>query len=198
MPVNRLSRIAIGTGVLVLGAALVVVWKFPFRREAMVRRVEAAAGARVEMWRYRETWFPPGFTAERVRLSDPKGNVATIDAIALKGSYTGLLRSPTVISSLHVKGLRLVIPSGKAFPAPKGSGSGVVVNEIRLENAALDLLPETKFLIHSLVLNNVGKHEAVGFQVSLHNPAPPGEIRSHGQVGPIDTGDPGRTPVSGA
>jgi hypothetical protein len=136
--------------------------------------------------------------AERVRLSDSSGDIATVDSIRLEGSYTGLLQSPKLVSSVRASGLRLVIPSLRAMPKMPGSGSGLIVKELRVDNATLNFKPDTEFLIHSLVLNNVGKHERVGLRASLRNPAPLGEVRAQGQFGPIVQEDPGRTPVSGA
>src|SRR4051812_2649588 len=104
---KRIGLVAIGAGAVLFSAALVfLTWKFPFRREAMVERVERETGARVEIGNFRETWFPPGFAADKVRWSDQQGNTATIDRITLRGSYTGLLRSPSVVSSVQAKGIR--------------------------------------------------------------------------------------------
>jgi hypothetical protein len=209
LQVSALWRLIYGLGAIVLlllAAALFLTWKFPFRRDAMIRRIEAATNARVEMGTFHEKWFPPGFSAEHVRLSDANGNILTIDAVALTGSYTGLFRNPKQLTRIKARGVRLVIPSAKNFPAfhARDSRLSVAVGEIRVDSATLRFLRDTQgkppleFLIHSLVLNNVGRDRASGFQISLHNPGPPGEIRSHGQFGPINPVDTGRTPVSGA
>jgi hypothetical protein len=37
----------------------------------------------------------------------------------------------------------------------------------------------------------------MSYDISLHNPLPPGEIRAHGQFGPWNANEPGETPVAG-
>jgi hypothetical protein len=203
---------AFATAMALIGCVLFVIWKFPFRRDALVRQVESRTGARLDIGTFQVKWFPPGFAAERVRLSDRDGDVLKIDAIALQGSYVGLLRSPKTLTRIHALGLRLLIPSQKmkgnretlSLFGAGGSHPALAAGEIRLDNAALDLLPATpdrpplEFVVHTLVLTNVGLDKPVAFDLSLHNPRPPGEIRSHGEFGPLDMTDPGRARVSGA
>jgi hypothetical protein len=188
MHINRFGSSVIAGVVLMLSATLVAVWKSPFRLEAITRRVERETGARVRIGTYQQKTFPPGFSAKEVRLSDSKGNVATIDAIELDSSYIGLLQMQTVIGKVHIRGLNLVIPSLSNSPVLKASGPGVVVREVRLDSAALNI-QGSEFLVHSLVLNNVGKNRTAGFGISMHNPAPPGEIHARGQFGPVISGD---------
>src|SRR5258707_15234168 len=155
--VRRCAAISLAlTAAVALSVTVLVIWRFPFRRAAIVKRVQDATGARIETGSYREKWFPPGFTAERVRLSDPEGNVLTVSELALDGSYTGLLRNPRVLTRIQARGVRVLIPSLKNRPAlrSKESGSSFVVGEIRLHDAVPDVLP-LKFQIHSRVLTHV-------------------------------------------
>lgn len=183
---------------------LFLIWKFPFRRDAVIDRVKGGTGAHVEIGTFDSRWFPPGFIAGRVRLSNRDGDVLTIDTVALKGSYTGLLRNPKTVSEIHASGLHLIVPAGR-HPLVQGNGSKArfAVGEIHLEHAAIDLLsatsgkPPLTFLVDALRLEHVGEGRPTSFHVSLHNPKPSGDIHSDGEFGPVDQSDPGETPVSG-
>ena len=187
-----------------LVSALILVWKFPFRRAAVISRIENGAGIRVETGTFHHQWFPPGFTAGHVRLSNRNGDVLTITAFALRGSYIGLLRSPRAVSEIRASGLHLTIAAPRqTLLQSAGANAGVAVGEIRLEDTRLDLLsrtpgtPPLTFLIRTLRLEHVGQEKPAGFNVFLHNPRPDGEIRAHGEFGPLNRSDPASTPLSG-
>jgi AsmA-like C-terminal region len=54
-----------------------------------------------------------------------------------------------------------------------------------------------RFDIHTLKLTSVSSSKPMSYDVSLHNPLPPGEIRAHGHFGPWNSSDPGQSPVEG-
>ena len=198
---NVLFAIALAAVVLLAGWAGFEMWKFPFHRDAVVERVKNQTGARVEIGAFHEKWFPPGFSAERVRISDPAGDVLTIDAVEME-DLAGL--------NADARGLRLVLPhetNGKrrTLLQPETSGSTTPsFDKIRLDNATLDIetdasgMPPLEFAVHTLLLSNAGPHRRTRFQVSLNNPKPRGEIRAHGEFGPVDMEHTGQTPISGA
>src|SRR5208337_3132357 len=55
-----------------------------------------------------------------------------------------------------------------------------------------------KFEIHKLMLNSVADDRPMSFHVALVNAKPPGEIRTDGQFGPLQTQSVGRTFLSGS
>ena len=183
-----------------------IVWKFPFRRDAVVQRIEAKAGARVEIGSFEEKWFPPGFAARDLRLSDRFGDVATIAAVNVKGSYTGLMRTPTVLSDIDARDVHLVVPQLGKFPFTGGEKDkdGLAIDAIRLSDFKIDFPskqtaePALSFIVHQLSLKHVGPNRVMTFQVALHNPRPSGDIRSDGQFGPLNTDNVGLTPLAGA
>ena len=194
--------------VILAAGAAIVISKAPFRRDSIVRMIGDGSGTRVEVGEYHERWFPPGFTANHVRLTAANGGVITIDSVALYGSYTGLLRSPRVIDSLRTSGLRVQFRSDQLKETIKGllhrpGSKPMRFREIRLDNAIIRVLRTApgsgplEFRLHRVALTNVGPGEAGGFEAALHNPAPPGEIRARGKFGPLNSRDAGQTPVSG-
>jgi hypothetical protein len=180
------------------------VLKSPFDREALVTRVQRLTGGRVIIGSYRQNWFPPGCIATDVQWSGRDGKAVILKKVIVETSYTALLGRKKTLSRIHASGARMVMqPAPGRLPAM--GGNGINVTEIRLENTAVDFLsePETpgrkpvEFFIHSLVLKNVDQGKKIDFQVSLHNPAPSGEIRARGQAGPMIPGDAAGTPISG-
>jgi hypothetical protein len=202
-----LSAVAV-LAILFTVAAALAVKENPFRRDQIVRQIETRSGARITIGPFRQTWFPPGFHAQQIRITAAGGDLLTIDSAECEASYTGLLRRPKAVKTLHIRGLRLVLsadwPGGvSALFKGDGSGSALAIDEIRIDDSNLRLAsatpadPSVEFLIHSLRLRNFGRGNPVQFAVALGNPKPAGEIHARGEFGPVNKSDPGRTPVSG-
>ena len=175
--------------------------KWPFTREAMTKRLERASSAQVEIRGYHSTYFPfPGCVAEDVvfrqktsstgqRPADP---IITIRKLTIESTFAGLLSKPGRIRRIIADGLRIHVPrEGANLHGEAGSGSDqTIIDELRTDNAVLELATgqtgETKvvFQIHSALFRDIGDHNAVPFQVSLHLPVPPGEVESSGSIGP--------------
>lgn|SRR5487761_85276 len=116
-----------------------------------------------------------------------------------------LLRRPHHLTRVHLKGLQIVIPPrGKRRKTPRRARKRfpVVVDEIVANNTELDILPKKSgkpsriFLIHHLVLHDAGLGRAMSFTAALTNPAPKGEIQTHGSFGPWQTDEPGLTALN--
>jgi hypothetical protein len=205
-------------GVVALVGILVVLLaaNWPFTREAMIKRLEQASSTRVEMRGFRSTFFPyPGCIAEEVTFhpiastsgpgsSDP---VITIRRLTIKSTFLGLLRKPGRIRSIVADGLHIRVPAGGAdlHPAANAKSDSVVIEELRAENALLELAsrqPGEKplvFQIHQMLLRGISQGSKMAFQVSLHLPTPPGEVQSSGWLGPWkdEIGTVRSTPISG-
>jgi hypothetical protein len=189
---------------------------WPFTREAMIKRLEQASSTRVEMRGFRSTFFPyPGCIAEKVTFrsiastSEPKPQdpVITIRRLTIESTFLGLFRKPGRIRSIVADGLRIHVPAGGAdlHPAAGAKSNNVVIEELRAENALLELAsrqPTGKplvFQIHRMLFRNIGGGNKMPFQVSLHLPTPPGEVQSSGWLGPWKDakGTVRSTPISG-
>jgi hypothetical protein len=79
----------------------------------------------------------------------------------------------------------------------------VVIDELIADGAALEFASHKaeqqplQFSFHNFVLNDVGIHGPASFRATLTNPTPPGEITTSGKFGPWNSGDVGKTQVSG-
>ena len=175
--------------------------KWPFTREAMTKRLERASSAQVEIRGYHSTYFPfPGCVAEdvvfRQKISStgqrPADPIITIRKLSIESTFAGLLSKPGRIRRIIADGLRIHVPrEGANLHTEAGSGSDqTIIEELRADNAVLELSTgqtgEKKlvFQIHSALFRDIGDHNAVPFQVSLHLPVLPGEVESSGSIGP--------------
>jgi hypothetical protein len=189
---------------------------WPFTREAMIKRLEQASSTRVEMRGFRSTFLPfPGCIADEVTFRPiastsgpkPQDPVITIRRLTIESTFLGLFRKPGRIRSMVADGLRIHVPAGGAdlHPAAGAQSDNVVIEELRAENALLELAsrqPAGKplvFQVHHVRFRNVGDGNKMPFQVSLHLPTPPGEVQSSGWLGPWkdEQGTVRSTPISG-
>lgn len=117
-----------------------------------------------------------------------------------------LLRSPTHVNTVYLKGLQLNIPpkeQRQANAKKKKEKIEVAVDEFICQDASLiintekpDKLP-LEFAITSLKMKNVGPHEPMQFEANLVNPKPVGNIVSSGSFGPWQADEPRSTPLKG-
>ncbi|HSK45404.1 MAG TPA: AsmA-like C-terminal region-containing protein [Candidatus Binatia bacterium] len=190
--------------------------KWPFTREAMIKRLERASSAQVEMRGFHSTYFPfPGCVAEDVvfrQKTSASGQKApepiiTIRKLTIQSTFSGLLSKPGRIRRIIADGLRIHVPhEGANLHSEAGpNGDQTIIDELQADNALLELANgqngENKlvFQIHHALFQNIGGRSAVPFQVSLHLPVPPGEVESSGSIGPWkdDKGTVRSTPISG-
>ena len=104
------------------------------------------------------------------------------------------------------KGQRPKFDSGRreeSEPAKGERKSSVIIEEVRVKNATLIIMPKTKgktplhFDISNVRLESAGKDVAMRYHATLTNPKPPGLINSEGHFGPWASGEPGETPLDG-
>lgn len=109
------------------------------------------------------------------------------------------------VDTVHVDGLRIVVPPAGARPSAGRSDerSKVIVDHLVAHDAVLTFVPKTAkrppllFEIHSLNVNDVGFGLPMPFTVVLTNPVPTGRIDATGTVGPWRTDDAALTSMSG-
>jgi hypothetical protein len=125
---------------------------------------------------------------------------------------TGFLGRAWKINRIQLKGLIIHIPPKEDRPQSTPAETAekkrklkeikILVHELDADDAELHLIPkdpqkpEHIFLIHKLVMHQVGLHHAASFTAQLANYKPPGEIESNGNFGPWDADDPGQTPLA--
>jgi hypothetical protein len=193
----------------VTGLALFV-RHFPFSRRSVAQTLQEDFHGTISFSHFYRIYFPqPGCVAEGLTLVSslaPPGSppLAYVRRFTLHANYHDLLFRPGYISSIVLEGLHIQIPAIGTMKHSASTQSSLTtrVGEVVARDALLEIArerdkPPLKFEIHSLTLNSVSRRTAIGYDVALHNPLPPGEIQSRGRFGPWDFSEPGQTPVSG-
>lgn len=207
------------TGVVVLailGALIfLLALKWPFSREAMLKRLERATSARVEFGKFRSTYFPPGCVAEDVRLYQqqsqaklPGGQkdepLIRVQRLTISTGYSALLRKH--IEKMVVDGGVVHIPAGGAeLKSNSGKKNEVTIGELLADNSVLELAPGKEgekpviFKVRRARFRNVGNGDTSAYDVALSVPVPRAEVESKGWIGPWrdQNGQVRSTPVSG-
>ncbi|MCU1254052.1 MAG: hypothetical protein JWM83_351 [Candidatus Angelobacter sp.] len=215
-PARMLRWILLGAAICSVALLGIMAAKWPFTRQAMIRRLEHATSARVEMRGFRSTYFPyPGCIAEEVVFrpktpaagNRPPEPIITIQKLTIESTFAGLFSRPARIMRIVADGLRVRVPPGGAsLHTEAGSQRDqTVIEELRADNALLELASSHPgqqgmvFQVHHVAFRNIGGNNKIPFQVSLHLPNPPGEVESSGQFGPWkdDNGTGRSTPISG-
>ena len=134
---------------------------------------------------------PPLFSVERVSFGVDLGTV---------------FGESKEVPLVQLDGLTIQLPPKEERLQAQGKRhgmSGVVVNEVRVHNAKLLILPKNKekkpldFNIEDLHLWSVGASGPMRYEAVLTNPKPPGRIQTKGNFGPWQTESPSDSPISG-
>ena len=205
----RPSRIVIligfAAGVLVCAIAFGMIRWWPFGRASVLQNLREASDSQVQVHSFRETYFPsPGCVLEGVVFIHGPVNskpLITVEKLTIRGSYSGLLSQH--ISQIRAEGLRVLIPPFGTGAAIHTSQSKITIDEIIADGSAIEFAlhdpgkEPLRFDVHHALLKDVGWSGALSYQVSVHNPEPPGEVTAEGKFGVWNENDPGETPISG-
>ena len=199
--------------VVIGGAAVLLLNRWPFTRDVVVKALQGKFSSTVEMIAFRGTYFPPGCIAEGVtfrRNSDrDTPPIATIEKLTIQGAYWEFFRTPKRVRRIRMEGLRAFVSSGSERvenAARPGSlqQPALVIDQIIADGAVLEVASgqsgkePLKFEIHKLTLNSVADDRPMSFHAALLNPKPSGEILTDGQFGPLQPWDLGQTRLSGS
>jgi len=186
-----LLGVVIATALLVLLVALLIA-RWPFRQSAVVSAFEEAAGGKIEMGSFRQTYFPsPGCVAERVtyRLGSDPRSLVTVDRLTVQSNLLGLLTRH--ISRIRVDGMRVFVPPAGSREKFQGLNPGSTgVDTIEIHESTLEVprkqpgKPAVAFGIHQITLHPITSVGSIHFAARFTNPEPPGEIAASGQFGP--------------
>lgn len=137
-------------------------------------------------------------------MSDSDGDVLTVADITVTSSFAALLHGSKSLAQVRASGIHLSITGRNHSLLQSGrSKTNIAVEDLRLHNVTVDLVPGTQgdpprtFVLHEVRLQHLGEGKRTEFHVALHNPSPPGELRSDGAFGTVDPKDFGQTPLSG-
>jgi hypothetical protein len=218
---KRFWQILLAVVVLVL-VGLSLIWaNWPFRRSKVIADLEDAMNGKVEIRKFRRTFFPhPGCVAEDVIFKSYGGleNAVpiTIRKLTIEGGLREMFRKH--VPRLRAEGVRLIAPSPGYLAGwrPSDSKLEVVVDEFIISDSVLEFSgqrqpapgPERKtpsqeqetslkFTISKLDLRNPGTNQPFRFEAALHNPTPPGDLRLNGFFGPWRSENTGETRLGG-
>ena len=193
--------------VVIGGAAVLVVSRWPFTRDTIVRTLQEKFSSTVELNTFHGTYLTPGCIAEGVTFRRNRDRnappIATVEKLTIEAGYLGFLSKR--IRLARVQGLRIFVSprSERADNEARPGGSleqfALIIDEIIADGAVVEFAsgePGTeplKFEIHKLTLNSVADDRPMSFHAALLNPKPPGEIRTDGQFGPLQPQDVGHT-----
>lgn len=200
---------AIALLVLIAVGLALFIRHFPFSSQQVAQSLQEDFHGTISFAHFHKTYFPhPGCVAEGLTLvssSAPPGfpPLVSVRRFTLHANYHDLLFRPGYISSIVLEGLHIQIPPRDALKrSPEAHSSSTTrVGEVTAKNALLEIAregdkPPLRFEIHSLTMNSVSRKTPIAYDVTFHNPLPPGEIQSRGHFGPWNV-DAGQTPVSG-
>ena len=208
---KRWTGIAIAFAVLasVGGCGEYLARHFPFQRDVLLTQLRTHSETTVEIGQFSDDWITPGFSAQQIRLSDRDGDLITIDRIAVRGSYAGLILRPVRLKEIEISGLRILLAPHHGASEPfgistaAGSNPKFHVDEIRLNNALLRVprdspgLPPLEFAFHNAVLEDLGPNSKLRFQVAAHNAIPAGEVHLKGDASPFAASSVRDIPIEG-
>jgi hypothetical protein len=192
--------------VLLLVAALMLAFNWPFTRGAVISSLEQDSQAHVQIGAFRETYFPhPGCIAENVTFErgSPSPHLA-VRRLLISGSYLGLLHR--YIPNVVAEGAVLTVPAGalKELFADRSPGqrtTGTIVGELDAPGAQVSIARDGNqplvFLLHDLKLQPLAKGSAVRFAAQIGMPEPQGDLVIQGHIGPFRRGDAASAPLSG-
>jgi hypothetical protein len=191
-------------------AGILIARHWPFSEAKVTQSLQEDFPATVTFQKFRSTFFPhPGCVGEslafrRLGSSPNAPPIVTIQRFSVEAHYIDLFLRPGYLARIVMNGFRVFVPRSGSPLAPAArqeSESTTRVGEIIADGASIEIAraddSPLRFDIHTLKLTAVGQNKPLAYEVTLHNPLPPGEIRAHGHFGPWNYNDPGQTSVEG-
>lgn len=220
-PTSRLSRFRILVSaaaillVLALGGFVYLLSNWPFAQQRLIDALQESSIRTVTIDRFQQTYFPPGCIAQGVkflhRKDKSKPPLITVEKIVVKGSYLGLLESPTRLTKIFVLGMHVTVPptrpggTNPVMPLTNvNSKRPIVIGTVVADGTVLHFMStrpgqeSLRLVLDKLALDGVGNNRPIAYRATIENSVPPGTIQSSGQFGPWVSDDPGRTAVTGS
>jgi hypothetical protein len=199
--------------VLLCIGAIILAFHWPFSAQNITQSIQEDWPGKITVQRFHRTYFPhPGCVLENVVLtrgSTPSDTLlVAIQKLTIAANYHDLLLRPGYVSTVTFEGLKASIPSEKPQDQPKPQrtsksiNSSVRLGEVFTKDAVLEIAQENdgplRFEIHRLTLKSITNSSPMSYDLAMRNAQPPGEIRSRGKLGPLNTQDLDSIPLSGS
>jgi hypothetical protein len=177
---------------------------WPFTEKAVVEDLAEASDSTVTIRASHRTYFPsPGCILEGVEFhhGPDKWTLITIDKLTIEGSYSGILTNH--VPRIRAEGGHVFIPHFGSNITFQTQHSTLVVEQIVADGTVVEFAADDpnkkplRFEVHQGLLHDVQWGSPISYDLKFHNPAPPGEIATHGKFGVWIKANPGETPISG-
>jgi hypothetical protein len=188
---------------------VILAFHWPFSSQKVIQSVQEDWPGKITVQSFRRTYFPhPGCVLENVALtrgSDTSGPpLVAIQRVTIQANYHDLFLRPGYISTIILEGLKISVPAEQdtSQQASQSSKSSTRIGEVFTRDALLEVAQKDgdplKFEIHQLSLKSVSSSSPMSYDLAMRNAEPPGEIRSHGKLGPWDRQHMNDIPLSGS
>jgi AsmA-like C-terminal region len=212
--------VAVMVVLLCIGAAILA-FHWPFSSQNVMQSVQEDWPGKINVQRFHRTYFHhPGCVLEGVTLTRGSATsgppLVSIQRVTIAANYHDLFLRPGYVSAILLEGLKISVPAGEADDRPpvasqqasntakasKSSSSSIRLGEVFTRDAVLEIATKSdgplKFEIHELTLKSITHDAPMSYDLAMHNPEPPGEIRARGKLGPWDSQHLDSVPLSGS
>src|ERR1700733_5975471 len=188
---------------------IVLAFHWPFSSQKVTQSVQEDWPGKISVQGFRRTYFPhPGCVLQNVALTRGSGTsgppLVAIQRVTIQANYHDLLLRPGYISKIILEGLKISVPAKQdtSQQSSRSTKSSTRIGEVFTKDATLEVATKEdgplKFDIHQLSLKSISDTSPMSYDLSMRNPEPPGEIRSHGKLGPWDSQHLNEIPLSGS
>jgi AsmA-like C-terminal region len=209
--VKKASWALLALAVLMATAATVMAPRWPFSQRKVTQSLQETFPATVTFQKFHATYFPhPGCVGEEAVFtwlgsSRDTSPIVTIRRITIEAHYLDMILRPGYISKIILEDFAAHVPKigSKREPSNwKAVQTNTHVGTLIADRSVVEIARNgdqeaLQFIVHRLELHSVQGEKPFTYEVALHNPIPPGEIRARGQFGPWNRERPGDTAVSG-
>ncbi len=164
-------------------AAVLLVLKWPFTRQAVIARLSKDTGGSVSIGRFHATYLPPGFEAAQVKIASPNtGSPAfTAQNLKVRASYPGLLFHR--IGRVEIDGFQLTsAASGLTLKSEKVDAGAFVARDgvVDLSSAATGSQP-FRLYVRQLEAAGAGRSRR-SFSLEASSNRIPGQFHASGDL----------------
>ena len=189
----------------VIGEVVFLAAKWPFTRERVAEGLGGQTKCRVRFGEFDLTFFPhPGFVARNIVFErDGAPPLAVANAMKVDGTWLALFTLQRRVKSMAFDALRISIPE-RIPPGVEAVGeqkSDTVIGELLLHGATFSLARRgnspLRWELRRARFTDVARDSAIGFDVQVLHPEPPGLVVTRGSFGPVKQSDFPSSPLKG-
>src|SRR3981081_945464 len=185
--------IAIALAALLIGAAVVFRTRlWPFEQGPVLQDLKEASDSNISIRGFHRTYFPsPGCVIDGLAFHHGDATaqpLIAIERLTIHGSYLGLLTQHVPL--IKAENMHIFIPPFGTGVSFHTQTSKIVIDELAASGTVVEFGSRDpqkqglRFDIHEGSLRHVRSAGPMQYRLKVHNPQPPGEIETAGEVGP--------------